>query len=275
MTIAEALFGITVIAYLGASMLYAWSLADTHRQISKVATGFAWVGLAAQAIGIILRGIAVGRVPLTNLYESLTFVAWALVAIYLVIERKQRITALGAFVSMVAFVATASTTILPKDINPALAPALQSKWSAIHVMSSLAAYASFVLAFAATLVYLIQENLLKSKRISAIQQRLPSLDAVDHLTYKMIALGFPMLTLGVVTGALWAQTAWGSYWNWDPKETWSLVTWLVYAAYLHMRIVRGWRGKWANRLLLIGFITVLATFFGVNYIPRGLHRYYW
>jgi len=84
-----------------------------------------------------------------------------------------------------------------------------------------------------------------------------------------------MLTLGVVTGAPWAQTAWGRYWNWDPKETWSLVTWLVYAAYLHVRVVRGWRGKWANRLLLIGFATVLVTFFGVNLIPRGLHRYYW
>jgi len=273
MIIAETLFGITVIAYFAASMLYIWSLVDKHHRVIGAATISAASGLAAQGIGIVLRGIIVGHVPLTNLYESLTFVAWASMAIYLIMERKQRVAALGAFVSLVALIATACTTLLPREINPALTPALQSRWSAIHVISSLAAYASFILAFAATLGYIIQERLLKSKRINALQQQLPSLDAVDHLAYKMVALGFPMLTLGVVTGALWAQTAWGSYWNWDPKETWSLVTWLVYAAYLHMRIVRGWRGKWANRLLLIGFGAVLVTFFGVNFIPHGLHRY--
>ena len=272
--ITETLLAITLIAYLAACMLYTWSLTDRRHVRLRIAPAFAVIGLGAQGIGMVLRGIAVGRVPLTNLFESLTFVAWALVAIYLVVERKQQMAALGAFVSLVALIATACTMLLPQDISPSLTPALQSRWSAIHVISSLAAYASFIIAFAATLGYLIQESLLKSKRINALQQQLPSLDAVDHLAYKMVALGFPMLTLGVVTGALWAQTAWGSYWNWDPKETWSLVTWLVYAAYLHMRIVRGWRGKWANRLLLIGFTAVLVTFFGVNFLPHGMHRYY-
>ena len=272
--IAEALFAITLIAYCGASIMYLWALTD-RRATARLATILALVGLGAQGIGIILRGIAVGRAPLTNLYESLTFVAWALVAIYLILERKQKIIALGAFVSLVALIITACTMILPREINPALTPALHSRWSVVHVTSSLVAYASFILAFAATLGYIVQERLLKSKRINALQQQLPSLDAVDHLAYKMVALGFPMLTLGVVTGAMWAQSAWGSYWSWDPKETWSLVTWLVYAAYLHMRIVRGWRGKWANRLLLIGFAAVLVTFFGVNFIPHGLHRYMW
>ena len=274
MTIAEALFGITLIAYLAASMLYTWALVDRRASMMRAATAFALLGLGTQGIGIVMRGVAVGRVPLTNLYESLTFMAWALMAIYLFVERRHRIAALGAFVSLVALVTTACTMLLPREISPSLAPALQSRWSTIHVISILAAYASFIIAFAATLGYLVQERLLKSKRISALQQQLPSLDAVDHLAYKMVALGFPMLTLGVVTGALWAQTAWGTYWNWDPKETWSLVTWLVYAAYLHMRIVRGWRGKWANRLLLIGFAAVLVTFLGVNFIPYGLHRYY-
>ena len=271
----DTLLAITLIAYCAASMFYTWALVDRHRAIAGAATAFALSGLGAQGIGIILRGIALHRVPLTNLFESLTFVVWALMAIYLVVERKQRITALGAFVSLVVLITTACTTVLPRGINPNLAPALNSRWSAIHVASILVAYASFILAFAATLGYIVQERLLKSKRISLLQQQLPSLDAVDHLAYRMVAIGFPMLTLGVVTGALWAQTAWGSYWKWDPKETWSLVTWLVYAAYLHMRIVRGWRGKWANRLLLIGFAAVLVTFFGVNLIPRGLHRYYW
>ena len=252
--------------------MYIWALTD-RRATARLAMVLLSVGLGAQGIGIVLRWIAVGRAPLTNLYESLIFVAWALVAIYLILERRQKIIALGAFVSLMALIITACTTALTKDI--AIHPALHSRWLAIHVISSLVGYASFMLAFAATLGYIIQERLLKSKRINALQQQLPSLDAVDHLAYKMVALGFPMLTLGVVTGAMWAQTAWGSYWSWDPKETWSLVTWLVYAAYLHMRIVRGWRGKWANRLLLIGFAAVLVTFFGVNFIPHGLHRFYW
>ena len=268
----DVLLGITLGGYGAAAEMYILSLAS-KRDFSRTATILASVGLAAQGIGIIFRWIQIGRPPLANLFESLTFLAWALVAIYLLVERRRRSAALGWFVTLVALIVTAWTITVPKDV--AIHPALHSRWLAIHVISSLLAYASFILAFAATLGYIIQERLLKSKRINALQQQLPSLDAVDHLAYKMVALGFPMLTLGVVTGAMWAQTAWGSYWSWDPKETWSLVTWLVYAAYLHMRIVRGWRGKWANRLLLIGFAAVLVTFFGVNLIPHGLHRYYW
>ena len=268
----DLLLGLTFGGYLAATLFYVMSV-QSKRDYTRAATAWACVGLVAQGLGILLRGIAIGRPPLANLFESLTFVSWALVAIYLLVERRHRSPSLGWFVTSVALIITACTTALTKDI--AIHPALHSRWLAIHVISSLVAYASFILAFAATLGYIIQERLLKSKRINALQQQLPSLDAVDHLAYKMVALGFPMLTLGVVTGAMWAQTAWGSYWSWDPKEIWSLVTWLVYAAYLHMRIVRGWRGKWANRLLLIGFAAVLVTFFGVNLIPHGLHRYYW
>ena len=124
-------------------------------------------------------------------------------------------------------------------------------------------------------MYSIQERMLKEKRISVIRRRLPSLDAADRFAYKMVSLGFPMLTVGIITGSLWAQTAWSSYWNWDPKETWSLITWLIYAAYLHVRIISHRRGKWANRLLVIGFLCVLMTFIGVNLVDSGLHTYRW
>jgi cytochrome c-type biogenesis protein CcsB len=132
-------------------------------------------------------------------------------------------------------------------------------------------YAGFVLAFGAAICYVVQERMLKAKRITIIQKRLPSLQIADHLAYTMVSFGFPMLTLGIVTGALWAQSFGDSYWNWNPKQTWSLITWLIYAAYLYVRIVSQWRGKWTNRLLIGGFICVIVTFFGVNFLCKGIH----
>ena len=200
------------------------------------------------------------RMPFTNLSESLVFLAWVLVAIYLVMERSYRITALGAFAAVVGLCLTVAGTALPRSVNTALLPALRSHWSAIHIVSCLISYACLILAFGAALCYVIQEYLLKKKRITVLHRRLPSLDVADRLAYKMVSLAFPMLTLGIITGALWAQSAWGRYWGWDPKETWSLITWLVYAAYLHVRIVSRWRGKWASRLLVAGFVSIVATY---------------
>jgi len=268
----DVLLGLTLGGYGTATTSYLLSL-TSKRDFARIATNLAWMGLAAQGTGIIVRGIQIGRPPLANLFESLTFLSWALVAIYLLVERRQRSAALGWFVTLVAVIVTGWAATVPRDVT--IHPALQSRWLTVHVISSLVGYAGFTLAFAATLGYLIQERLLKRKKINPMQQHLPSLEAVDHLAYKMVAVAFPMLTLGVVTGSLWAQTAGWSYWSWDPKEIWSLVTWLVYAAYFHVRVVRGWRGKWANRLLLIGFAAVLITFFGVNFLPEGLHKYSW
>jgi cytochrome c-type biogenesis protein CcsB len=272
---SAVLFGITFAFYCAAAILYLWNVLGGSGLTGRLATGAAVLGLAAHTGAIAARGIAVGRMPFTNLFESLSFSIWALVAIYLLMERRYRITALGAFVSLVAFGTILGSSVLPKNINDSLVPALKSHWSSIHVTTSLISYASFALAFGAAIGYILQERMLKAKRITVLQKHLPSLDVMDHLAYRMVAIGFPMLTLGVITGSLWAQTAWGSYWNWDPKETWSLITWLVYAAYLHVRIVQGWRGKWANRLLIAGFACILITYFGVNFLAAGLHKYNW
>ena len=122
-------------------------------------------------------------------------------------------------------------------------------------------------------MYLVQEHQLKSKRIGAITQRLPSLKVLDDLNYQSLTYGFPLLTLGIITGAIWAEYAWGRYWNWDPKETWSLITWLFYAALLHQRLTVGWRGRKAAIMAIIGFLAVLFTFLGVNLLLSGLHTY--
>ena len=272
---ADVLFGITMVLYCAASALYLWSLVGKTPLTGRLARASAGLGCLVHAAAIVVTGVELHRAPFTNLFESLVFVAWALMAIYLVMQRKYHIAALGASVSLVALCAVAFASALPRGVNADLAPALRSHWSSIHVTTSLVGYACFALAFGAAIGYILQEHMLKAKQISVLQKHLPSLDAMDQLAYRMVSLGFPMLTLGVITGALWAQSAWNSYWSWDPKETWALITWLVYAAYLHVRIVQGRRGKWANRLLIVGFGCVIVTYFGVNFLSYGLHRYNW
>ena len=270
MELSLILFGIALAVYCAAAVLYSFGMSRR-----RAATVLAVAGLVVQSAGIAMRGIEQHRTPFTNLFESLIFFAWALMAVYLAMSRGKRIAALGTFTAVVASVTILCGLLLPKDVSASLVPALRSQWGSIHVMSCLVSYAGFVLAFGASLGYMVQERMLKAKKISVLQKNLSSLDDMDHLAYRMVAFAFPMLTLGIITGALWAQAAWGSYWNWDPKETWALITWLVYAAYLHVRIVQGWRGKWANRLLVTGFACILITYLGVNFLTSGLHKYNW
>jgi len=172
-----------------------------------------------------------------------------------------------------AFLAIALTSIIPgveSKITP-LVPALQSNWLTIHVTTCFFGYASFAVSFGISILYLIREKKDVQKSVQATW--LPSASTLDEINYKSIVIGFPMLTLGIITGAAWANYAWGSYWSWDPKETWSLITWFIYAASLHARFTRGWRGKKAAVLSIGGFAAVLFTYFGVNYLISGLHSY--
>lgn len=274
------LFLIALVVYAVSALLHLGSLTSKPGRIGRAATWTGIIGLGLLTIAIVVHGIEQHRLPFATMLESLTFVAWVLTAIQLVMQRPRRTpgseaTALGAFAGLVAFILLGVYVFLsPQEVSNAfLRQMLGNRWAAIHIISSLAAYASFALAFGAALGYMLQEKLLKAKRITMLQRHLPSLDTLDSLAYKMVAFGFPMLTLGVITGALWAQTAWGKYWEWDPKETSSLITWLVYAAYLHVRMVQGWRGKWSNRLLAIGFLCVLITYIGVTFFLPGRHSH--
>jgi cytochrome c-type biogenesis protein CcsB len=256
-------------------VLYLWSIAGGADRVSRWASLLAALGLVAQGVAIALDCAHAHRVAIINLAESLMFISWTLTGLYLLMERRFRMPALGAFATLVSACLIVVASSLPGSINAALLPALQSHWNAVHTITCLLGYSGFTLAFGSAVVYAIQARMLKTKRINVIQRRLPSLDVADRFAYKMVSIGFPMLTLGIITGSLWAQTAWNSYWNWDPKETWSLITWLIYAAYLHVRIVSRRRDKWANRLLIIGFLCVLITFIGVNLLGSGLHIYSW
>jgi cytochrome c-type biogenesis protein CcsB len=138
-------------------------------------------------------------------------------------------------------------------------------------MFAFLANASFALAFAIGIMYLVQEHYVKSKHLGDLFQRLPSLQSLDWINYRLITVGFPLLTLAIITGALWADSAWGSYWRWDPREVWSLITWFIYAIVLHARLISGWRGRRASILSIIGFLTILFAFFGIKILKKGLH----
>jgi cytochrome c-type biogenesis protein CcsB len=219
--------------------------------------------------------MGIGHAPLSNFYESLIFFAWSVVLLYLVFEWRIKNKSLGIFVVSIAFLAMAFASLSPNinsRIQP-LIPALQSNWLTSHVMTCFMGYAAFTIACGFGIMYFIK-NLDRhaGSRSWSILRFLPAMNILDELIYQSTALGFVFLTLGIITGSVWAHYAWGSYWSWDPKETWSLITWLVYATMLHVRLVREWRGKRIALMAIIGFVCVLFTYLGVNYLP-GLHSY--
>jgi cytochrome c-type biogenesis protein CcsB len=263
--IASLLYLLGTLAYLG----YILFLKET---LSKSATTFVIVGFASHTLAFLVRYAEAGYTPVTNLYESLSFFAWMVVGILLVVQLKYHVRVLGALLSPIALILMLFALALPKEIIP-LAPVLKSFWHPFHVFFAFLGNAIFALAFCCGVMYLVQEHQLKSKKMGAITQRLPSLMVLDDLNYQSLKFGFPLLTLGIITGAIWAEYAWGRYWGWDPKETWSLITWFLYAASLHQRLTVGWRGRKAAIMAIAGFLAVLFTFLGVNLVLPGLHTY--
>jgi cytochrome c-type biogenesis protein CcsB len=244
-----------------------------------VVTAAAAAGLLLNTIGLGMRwyesyALGYGRIPLTNMYEALIVLAWSTVIVYLVIEYRYKVRQLGSLVFPVVSLAMAYASLSPSltsEIKPLL-PALQSNWLTYHVITCFLGYSAFAVSFGTSIAYFIKGRG-QSADSAAEDAVLPSLQVLDEIIYKTIAIGFLMLGVGIITGAVWANYAWGRYWSWDPKETWSLITWLVYAAFLHARITRGWRGKRAAVFSIVGFACVLFCFVGVNLLLPGLHSY--
>ncbi len=246
--------------------------------LGRIATYVTLGGFVVQTFAIILRWIesydlGIGHAPLSNLYESLIFFAWTIILLYLLIEWRTKNRSIGAIATLLAFGAMAYGSYSPTISNriQPLVPALQSNWLLAHVITRFFGYAAFALAFGLSLMYLIKRLDNPEKQNMFLNLILRS-SILDDLTHQMVVIGFLLLALGIITGAVWAHSAWGSYWTWDPKETWSLITWLVYAALLHARMMRGWRGKRLAIFSIAGFCCVIFTYFGVNYLP-GLHSY--
>jgi len=271
---SQTFFNISMGIYLISSLSYLLFATWQPKGLGTVSTFLLWVGLILHSVGLVFRWVEThqtgyGYVPLSNMYESLIFFSWTIVFVYLILEFKYKQKVIGVFVTPFAFLAIALTSIIPginAKITP-LVPALQSNWLTIHVTTCFFGYAAFAVSFGISVLYLLQE------KKEGFSKWLPSAPILDEINYKSIVIGFPMLTLGIITGAAWANYAWGSYWTWDPKETWSLITWFIYAAFLHARFTRDWRGKKTAILSVVGFTAVLFTYFGVNYLISGLHSY--
>lgn len=274
---SSVILSITTFIYGMTAFLYIFTWVFKTPSAGKWATIATWVAVLGNTAGIVWRWIesyalGIGHAPLSNLYESLIFFAWAITVIYLVLEYRYENRTLGAFIIPIAFLTITYASLSPNisDRIQPLIPALKSNWLIAHVITCFIGYAAFAIAFGTSLMYLFKQKDTQSE--SVLLNRFPEARMLDELTHQLVMFGFLFLSIGIITGAVWANSAWGRYWGWDPKETWSLITWFVYATLLHARLMRGWHGKRIAYLSIIGFVAVLFTYFGVNYLP-GLHSY--
>ena len=212
-----------------------------------------------------MRWFVAGRAPFSNMFESMVLFAWVVVVVYLALRIRRQIPALGAATALLAVLTLAYASTFETKIQP-LMPALRSNWLTVHVFTVFLGYGGFAVAALTGIGYLIA-----TRTGSKVEPETAT--AFDAATAKTISFGFLFLTVGIISGAVWANSAWGTYWSWDPKETWSLITWLVYAVFLHCRFLRGWKGKRAAWISVIGFASVIFTYYGVNFLLSGLHSY--
>jgi len=269
--------------FLFSAVCYITYLFAPESFIGKMATLTAWGGVYAGGSSLLLRWYEsylfldgdIGHAPVSNLYEVFILLFCITCSIYLAFERRYQAKAMGAFVMVIiaagVFFGIWLDSIGQADIKP-LVPALQSYWMKIHVPLNFIGYGSFAVACAAGMAWLVRSRL-EQKGTSKLLNVFPALDQLDQLAYKSVAVGFPAFTLATILGAAWAAEAWGGYWSWDPKETWALIVWLFYGAYLHVRISHGWSGKTLAWWAVVGFFVTLFCFVGVNMYLSGLHSY--
>ncbi len=278
---SSQLFGITTLCYLLSAIFYVALLVFKNKKTGLIGLIFAIIGVIVQTGAIGLRWyesyqLGIGHAPLTNMYESLIFFAWCTTMFYIFMEFKFKARVAGAFVMPFAVAAMAYASFakrISQQISP-LVPALQSNWLLAHVITCFIGYGAFAVAGGLGLMYLLKKaGMKKGNNHDSFTGSLPELKVIDDLTHKTIIFGFMWLSAGIITGAVWANEAWGTYWSWDPKETWSIITWFVYALTLHARFTRGWNGSRIAWLAIIGFISVFFTYFGVNFLLSGLHSY--
>jgi cytochrome c-type biogenesis protein CcsB len=294
-------FPIIACFFLFFAMLIYWiSLSFVKNDwLFQVGKFFVFLSNLLFTITLVSRWVGEGYFPLSNLYESLLFLSWGISSIHLLIEQKTKSRLIGAITTPILFFLSGfSSLTLPIDMQKALplVPSLQSNWLMMHVSMMMISYATLILGSLLSILYLALSSFQVKKNISYTPtetsssslranensisssvdySKLSILQTVDIWSYRIIGLGFPFLTIGIISGAVWANEAWGSYWSWDPKETWALITWLVFAIYLHSRLLKGWQGKNAAFVGSCGFFVIWICYLGVNFLGKGLHTYGW
>lgn len=265
-------FKTILLLYIITTVFYLGYFATQKNNVRDVARTLFIVTGVVHTFYIVLRYLDIGHTPLTSNHEAVSFFAWSTAWGFLSFRWRYQVKNFGVFVSPLATILMIVAALSSQETMP-LPPALRSNWLPVHASIAIMANGFLALAFCGGVMYLLQESEIKNKRFGMFYTRLPSLEALDNLNQHCLAVGFPLLTLGIITGSIWAKQAWGAYWQWDPKETWSLITWFVYAALLHQRFRVGWRRRRAAIMTIIGFGAALFTLWGVNFLLEGLHTY--
>ena len=263
---AAMFFVVTMALYFAATVAYLAYLLWPTEVLSKVSLGITAVGFTSHSIALVARMIGETDVSQPGFHEALSFSSWVLILVFLVVEFRHRLHVIGSFIVPLALISLVFAAALP-ETAPTLTPVFRTLW--VHVTLSMLGTVGFAVAFVAGVMYLIQDGLLKSKRFNVLYSKLPALDFLDRLNQQSIVTGFPLLTLGIITGALYAELSLGSYLSWNPEQVWALVTWMFYFVVLTGRLTVGWRAKRAAYLTIIGFAGVILTFIGVILKSHG------
>ena len=266
-----SMFTISLGFYLAAFVVFTAYFAFRTAALGRAGATLLFAGGGFQTAGFGLRWNLAGHVPLTNMFEYAAAMSWMAVLSFGILLWKYRKMVIGVFVAPVVFGLVVAASMLPKEMSKQLVPALQSYWLTIHVSLAALGEGAFAVACAVSVMYLVTRRL--AQRGSPIARRLPSLEMLDEINYRAVAIGYPLFTIGALfAGAIWAHNAWGAFWSWDPKEVGSLIIWLFYTGYLHARLQRDWRGPRAATMSILGFAMSLLSF-GGNMVLGGKHAY--
>ena len=269
---SAALTGAALALYFAGTVIYLAFALWQRRGLHTVGRLVLWAGFGLHTLALVSAWAEAGVFPGVSLRQYLNLFAWALMGSMLLINLRLKLMILGAVIAPLCLLMMLGANALPVS-QAAASPMLKSLWVALHVTLMLFGYGLLALSFLSGVLYLVQERLIRRKKLGPVFQRLPSLNRLDALQHRSLVAGFSFLTLGLITGALYAQAALGSYWRWDPKEVWSLITWLLYAGLLHVRLVSGWRGLKASVLSTAAFAALLFTFLGAGLILPGYHSF--
>ncbi|TBV81473.1 MAG: c-type cytochrome biogenesis protein CcsB [Desulfobulbaceae bacterium] len=268
----EFLFLLVFVLYLGATITAMVCFFNLNQRLRLMARTLLWAAAGLHTSYLVIRFVVYGQTPVASQHEAVSFFAWSLAVAYLAFRWRYQVKNFAAFVLPLILALVLVALSVPGQVVD-LAPAMRSWWMQLHGVLALLANAFFALAFCGGIMYLLQEREIKRKRMGFFSARLPSLEALDNLNQHCLTIGFPLLTLGIISGALWGRQAWGDFWQWNPKEVWSLITWLIYAAMIHQRFTVGWRRRRAAIMAIVGFCAVLFTLWGVSFFLGGDHPY--
>lgn len=269
-----AVFALSLCLYFSAAVVFLIDLSAGTRDLHKIARGLFLGGFGALTILIAARTIIYRYFPLYTFHETLLTLSWTASFVLLFLDRSYKFRTIYNFASPFIFVILFFAFFFPPD-RVSLMAELRGIWAFTHILAVIIAYGTFAMAFVTSVMYLVVDHYLKRKKLSSFIVKLPSLDALDYYNHKLVSVGFFLLTIGIILGAMWAQNVWGQFWRWEPKEIWSVITWIIYAVYLHTRLMSGWQGRKVAMLNSIGFFTVLFNYVIVRFFFAAVyHQFY-